>query len=145
MTPETKYLIDNNALGPLGDQRRQSAFFRAHCRVPEEVAYESRRAKHAPQLETLTIEMTPAILAQLTGVMKTVPVGDTRLLDLYNNKGAADPILVAMACVLSTETLFSDRWVIVTRDEAVKAKAKEFAIDTETPEGLVALIDAASP
>lgn len=137
----TKYLVDNNALGPLGDKCRRSAFFKQHCRVPEEVAHESRRAKHAPLLAPITVEMDPAILVELAAVMKTVPVGDTRLVDLYNNKGAADPILVAMAHVLSTENLFSDRWVIVTKDEAVKEKAKEFSIETVTPESLAALID----
>jgi hypothetical protein len=139
----TKYLIDNNALGPLGEKRKKSAFFAEHCRVPEEVAYESRRAKHAKLLEPLTIAMTPAVLVQLAEVMRTVPVGDDQLVDLYNNKGAADPIIVAMACVLDNEDLFADNWVIVTEDKAVLAKAKEFSVDTESPAGLAKIIDAA--
>lgn len=138
----TKYLIDNNALGPLGD-RKKSGFFQEHCRVPAEVAHESRRAKHATLLEPLTVQMTPAMLAQLAEVMKTVPVGHTKLIDLYNYKGTADPILVAMAVVLSTEDLFSDTWVIVTEDKEVTAKAKEFSIDTMTPKLLADVIDAA--
>lgn len=139
----TMYLIDNNALGPLGD-RKKTKFFREHCRVPAEVAYESRRAKHARLLEPVTLEMTPAMLAQLAEVMKTVSVGHTRLIDLYTCKGTADPVLVAMAVVLSTEDLFSDTWVIVTNDNAVKAKATEFSIGNMTPEELAELIDAAT-
>lgn len=139
----TMYLIDNNALGPLGD-RKKSAFFREHCRVPAEVAHESRRAKHAKLLEALTIEMTPAMLAQLTDVMKTVPVGHTKFIDLYNYKGAADPILVALAVVLSSDDLFSDNWVIVTQDKEVVAKAKAFSVDTMTPKALASVIDAAT-
>jgi hypothetical protein len=144
VTAETKYLIDNNALGPLGD-RKKSAFFAKHCRVPDEVAYESRRAKHATLLRPVTIEMTPAMLTELARVMKTVPVGDTDLINLYTNKGAADPILVAMASILSSADLFADNWVIVTEDKAVRAKAKEFGIGLETPAGLKAIIDAAQP
>lgn len=136
-----KYLIDNNALGPLGD-KKETPFFAENCRVPAEVAYESRRARHAKLLEPLTIEMTPAMLAELAGVMKTVTVGHTGLIDLYDNKGAADPILVAMACVLNSEDLFADNWVIVTKDKEVIAKAKEFGIDLETPDGLKAIIEA---
>jgi hypothetical protein len=139
----TMYLIDNNALGSLGD-RKNSAFFREHCRVPAEVAHESRRAKHAKLLEPLTIEVTPAVLGQLADVMKTVPVGHTKLIDLYNYKGTADPILVATAVVLSTEDLFSDTWVIVTQDKEVRAKAKEFSIDTMTSKELADVIDAAT-
>lgn len=139
----TMYLIDNNALGPLGD-RKKSAFFRGHCRVPAEVAHESRRAKHAKLLEPLTIAMTPAMLAQLSDVMKTVPVGHTKFIDLYNYKGTADPILVALAVVLSSEDLFSDNWVIVTQDKEVIAKAKVFSVDTMTPKALASIIDAAT-
>jgi len=139
----TKYLIDNNALGPLGE-RKKSTFFAEHCRVPAEVAHESRRAKHAKLLAPLTIDMTPAILAQLTGVMKTVPMGQTGLVDLYAFKGTADPILVAMAVVLGTEDLFADTWVIVTEDKAVTAKAEEFSIGTLTPKKLAEIIDAAT-
>lgn len=141
MTAVTMYLIDNNALGPLGD-RKKSTFFREHCRVPAEVAHESRRARHARLLEPLTIEMTPAMLAQLADVMKTVPVGHTKFIDLYNYKGTADPILVALAVVLSNEDLFSDNWVIVTQDKEVVAKAKEFSVDTMTPKELASLIEA---
>lgn len=141
--PMTMYLIDNNALGPLGD-RKKSTFFKEHCRVPAEVAYESRRAKHAKLLEPVTIEMTPGMLAQLADVMTTVPVGHTGLINLYTYKGTADPILVAMAVVLSTEDLFSDTWVIVTEDKEVRAKAKEFYIGTLSPKELAEVIDAAS-
>lgn len=139
----TKYLLDNNALGPLGD-RKTTAFFAEHCRVPAEVVYESRRAKHAELLGPLTIDMTPPMLAQLANVMKTVPVGNTKLVDLYNYKGTADPVLVAMADVLNTEDLFADNWVIVTDDKEVRAKAKEFGVDTETPDGLKDIIDASA-
>lgn len=139
----TMYLIDNNALGPLRD-RKKSTFFKQHCRVPAEVAHESRRAKHAKLLEPVTIEMTPPMLAQLTEVMKTLPVGHTGLINLYTYKGTADPVLVAMAVVLSTEDLFSDTWVIVTNDREVTAKAKEFSIGTLTPKELADAIDAAT-
>jgi hypothetical protein len=71
-------------------------------------------------------------------------VGHTKFIDLYNYKGTADPILVALAVVLSSEDLFSDSWVIVTQDKEVVAKAKEFSVDTMTPKELASVIDAAT-
>lgn len=142
---ETKYLLDNNVLGDLGSKRRASTFFSTHCRVPAEVAHEASRVAYADTLKPLVIEMTPAILKQLVEVMKTVPVGDTKFIDLYGNKGGADPVLVSTAHVLNNPEvpdLFADRWVIVSRDKAVVAKAKAFAIETESPEGLAKIIDA---
>ena len=84
------------------------------------------------------------MLGQLADVMKTVPVGHTKFIDLYNNKGTADPILVATAIALSTENLFADIWVIVTQDKEVRAKAEEFFVDTMTTKELADLIDAAT-
>ncbi len=142
----TKYLVDNNALGTLGNDRRESSFFREHCRVPAEVAYEARHVAYAKTLEPFTIEMTPDMLKKLVDVMKTVPAGSTKLIDLYDNKGAADPILVAMALVLNDPiqpSLFRDDWVIVTNDKEVTAKAEEFSIGTLTPKELADAIDAA--
>lgn len=141
---ETKYLLDNNVLGSLGSKRRSSAFFTKHCRVPTEVAWEARRGAFAETLTPLTVEMTPAILQQLTQVMKTVPVGHTKFIDLYGNKGGADPILVAVAYVLNNPKepdLFADQWVIVSNDKEVKAKAAEFFIDIVTPTDLASTID----
>jgi hypothetical protein len=142
---ETKYLVDTNALISFGAKRNASDFFKGHCRVPEEIAHEAG-ARRAELLAPLTVPMSARILNEVVAVMKTVPVGDKGLVDLYGNKGAADPILIATAVVLNKPekpTLFDDEWVIVTNDRAVRDKAKEFDLKTATPESLAALIDAA--
>lgn len=144
---ETKYLVDNNALVLLGAKRAATAFFSERCRVPEEVAHEAGN-RRAALLAPITVSMSVRILAELAAVMRTVPVGDRRLIDLYGNKGAADPILVATAAVLNNPeepTLFDDEWVIVTNDGAVREKANEFRIKTATPQELGSLIDSAKP
>ena len=77
--------------------------------------------------------------------MQTVEVGDTSLVDLYGNKGAADPGLIASALdaiALDAERLFADTWVLVTNDRAVEAKAAGLDITTLRPADLAALIDA---
>ena len=141
----TKYLVDNNALLHLGAKRTASAFFGEYCRVPEEVAHEAG-TRRAERLARLTVPMSVRILTEVVAVMKTVTVGDRTLIDLYGNKGAADPVLVATAVVLNNPekpTFFDDEWVIVTNDGAVREKANEFGIDTSTPDELAALIDSA--
>lgn len=142
----TKYLLDNNALIFLGAQRRASDFFAERCRVPEEVSHEAGD-RRAELLAPLTIPMSVRILREVANVMATVPVGDKGLVDLYGNKGAADPILVATAFVLNEPpkkpTLFDDEWVIVTNDGAVREKASEFGLMSMTPKALADLIDVA--
>jgi hypothetical protein len=142
---ERRYLVDNNALISIGTRRWKSAFFREHCRVTEDVAHEARyRARSLPA--DLVVPVTPAILRQVPLIMNSVVPGDTRLLDLYGNKGAADPVLVATAVVLQEEesdSLVGDTLVIVTRDDAVNDKSKDFGIETISPDELAALIDAA--
>jgi hypothetical protein len=141
---QTKYLLDNNVLGFLGPKRRASGFFAEHCRIPHDVAHEARFFAYAKALAPVTHATTPAILEQLVAVMKTVPVGHTKLIDLYANKGAADPVLVATALALNNPaepSLFADSWVIVTHDKEVTAKAQELSIKTETPGNLAAAID----
>lgn len=144
---EIKYLVDNNALLYLGAKRTGSAYFKDQCVVPEEVAHEAG-PQRAERLAPLVVPMSARILNEVVAVMKTVPTGDKSLIDLYGNKGAADPVLVATATVLNNPerpTLFDDSWVIVTNDRAVRDKAKEFGIDTRTAQDLARLIDSASP
>lgn len=137
------YLLDNNVLGPLGDLK-ESSFFANYCRVPAEVAHESRKARHAKLL--VSIEMNTAMLAKLAEVMATVPAKKNDIIDLYENKGAADPILVAMAWVLDNPellTLLDKHWIIVSQDKAVIKKAKDFGVETKTLDELRAIIGAA--
>lgn len=140
-----KYLVDNNALIAIGTTRWRTAFFRQQCLITEDVAHEARyRARSLPT--DVIVPVTPAILGQVPRIMRTVVPGDTRLLDLYGNKGAADPVLVATAFVLQSQesqSLVGDTLVVVTRDDAVTEKAKEFGIETALPDELAALIDAA--
>jgi hypothetical protein len=142
---KTKYLVDNNALLQIGAKRTASAFFSEHCRVPEEVAHEAG-PRRAERLAPLTVSLNARILTEIVAVMATVSVGDKTLVDLYGNKGAADPILVATALVLNSPerpSLFDDEWAIVTNDQAVREKAEEFGIKTTTPNELAALVDSA--
>lgn len=142
----TKYLVDNNALNFLSTKHRSTDFFRDNCRFPEEVVHEAG-ARRAELPAPLTVPMSARILEEVATVMKTVPVGDNALLDLYGNKGAADPILVATALVLNSPekpTLFDDEWVIVTNDGAVRDKANEFKVRAMIPVDLAEVIEGAS-
>jgi hypothetical protein len=66
-----------------------------------------------------------------------VPEVDTTLVNLYANKGAADPMLVACALDGTQESaslLFGPTWIIVSNDKAVRAKAAAFDIESCTRE-----------
>lgn len=141
----TLYLVDNNALVALGRKRIGSRFFASYCRVTDDVLREARGHPDEAVLARNRYAMTPTVLEHIRSVMKTVEVGDIRLVDLYGNKGAADPGLIASArdaIAVDEERLLPDIWVIVTNDRAVEATAAEHGGETLRPAELATLIDA---
>lgn len=143
---QTYYLVDNNALLLLGRRRRLTTFFHQHCRITDDVAHEARFVRNA----TLppTVIMSPWALELLKEVMRTVRPGDTDLIDLYKNKGMADPGMIAAALALAesdAELLFPDTWILVTSDRALNRLAKRMNVATTSPEALATVIDDREP
>ncbi|TFC33469.1 hypothetical protein E3O55_04050 [Cryobacterium sp. MDB1-18-2] len=119
--------MDTNTLSQIGRRRRDSDFFKVNVVVPEEVLREAREFPDVGSLRSLLYPTTAGVLEWLVQVMATIPVDDTRLVDLYRNKGGADPLLVA--CALdgqATDSVYLDapEWVVVTADDAARRKAK---------------------
>lgn len=89
--------------------------------------------------------MTPQILQNLLEIMTKVPTDDTRLVDLYSNKGKADPIIVAYALAqnsLNADGLFPLYEVyIVTNDKAVRELGQSFSIKVLSSEDFIRRID----
>lgn len=139
-----RYLIDNNALSRLTSDQRCGEFFRHCCRVPSDVLHEARGyAEDA--LAEFEYLVTPGVLARLIEVMATVQPGDTRLVNLYANKGAADPVIVACALearAAEERTLLPDTWIIVTDDHAATETAHHFGVKTLTSREFQALLPA---
>jgi hypothetical protein len=132
---EEMYLIDNNVLSHLSSAQRASEFFRTQCRIPSEVLHEADGYSDAEVLKEVEYPTTASVLKFLQTVMATVPEDDTALVNLYANKGAADPLLVA--CALngiqeSEKCLFGPHWIVVSNDNAVRAKAEEFDVESCT-------------
>lgn len=138
--------MDNNALATLKSVRIGSDFFRNHCCVSADVLREAEGHPETQALESNVLPVTPEVIEQLRRVMHSVAIGDTRLVDLYKNKGAADPSLVASLLDARAEgegQFLPDVWVLVSNDQAVLDKATEFDFATLSPAGLADLIDAA--
>lgn len=139
-----RFVIDTNALSQLGKQRRASTFFLENASIPAEVIHE---ASGFPDIESLRDNVhptTPRVLHWLSRIMASVPVGDTTLVDLYANRGNADPLVVA--CALEgqehdNQMLMSPEWIVVTADEAVRKKAEEFGLKVLSNREFAALID----
>jgi hypothetical protein len=143
----TIYLVDNNALIALTRRRVKTQFFAEHCRITADVLHEASEHSERRRLAALTEATTSEILEQVGVVMADVAVGDTALIDLYANKGAADPGLIAtvLANAAAEEGhLFPDHWVIVTLDRAVQDAAERHGVTTMLPGALADLIDAAT-
>lgn len=141
-----RYLVDNNVLSTLSRDQRASSFFHTHCYIPDEVLYEARGFPDIEELKTRRYEMTDGVLRHLILVMKTVPVTSTKLVDLYANRGNADPIIVACALDAQSQNedkLFGPTWVVISDDDAVRSKADEFEIERRSGREFVLILDAA--
>lgn len=137
---DVMYLLDNNVLSHLSPEQRASRFFRDQCRVPSEVIYEAGGLAEAKLPKEVEYPTTVRVLGILREIMATVPAGDTTLVNLYTNKGNADPLLIACALdAIRNDEQFLVRpiWLIVSNDKAVRAKADEFNIETRTREQLM--------
>lgn len=80
-------------------------------------------------LSRLVFPMTPAVLRALVQVMATIDPRDVSLIDLYHNRGNADPMLIACAVAARNNDavlLFGEEWIVVSDDHAVQSKAREF-------------------
>lgn len=127
---ERWYLVDNNVLSKLTPAQRASEFFSESCRVSSEVLYEAR-AYVEESVADAVLPTTAAVLRRLKEVMSAVDPGDTTLVDLYANKGAADPVMIASALeeqAHENATLFPSTWVIVTDDKAVASTARRVGL-----------------
>jgi hypothetical protein len=128
---EVMYLLDNNVLSHLSRDQRESDFFFSRCRVSTEVAHEADGYIESNMLERVEFKTTKRVLELLQTVMATVEVGDRRLVDLYANKGAADPLLIACAMSATEDAgsfLWGPVWVVVSNDKAVQEKAEAFTV-----------------
>ena len=142
-----EYVIDNNTLGQLSSSQRASIFFREHAHIPSEVLHEARGFPDIDELQRNEYGTTTAVLSQLARIMATVTATDTDLVDLYANRGNADPLVVA--CALDgqdrdSQYLDAPEWFIVTGDKAVRAKAEEFDLKVVTNSDFALLIEASS-
>lgn len=141
---EHEYVIDNNALLRLTPEQRASSFFREHCYIPSEVLYEARELSDIAVLKANEYPTTDRVLRILIEVMATVPAGDTKLVDLYANRGNADPLIVG--CAIdgqreSSQLLWGPTWVVVSDDKAVQGKAIEFEIEVMTNDEFVTVLE----
>lgn len=140
---ETKYLLDANVLSRLTPQERRGRFVRSHCRAPSEVLHETRGMTDRSLMSRIELPMNGKTLLALQQVMASLEPTDRDLVDLYRNKGNADPILVAVALAAGhTEesALWDTTWVVVTDDAAVRARASLFGVSWLSRAGLVDLI-----
>ena len=140
-----RYVVDTNALSQIGRRRRSMAYFREHAAIPSEVAREAEGFPDIDALQENVLPTTSHVLEWLVQVMASVPAEDTTLVDLYANRGSADPLVVACALngqALDSVYLDAPEWIVVTGDDAVRIKAGEFGLRVLSSAEFAAVIDA---
>ena len=126
-----RFVIDTNTLTSLRLHRRASDFFLENSIIPDEVLREAAGFPDIGNLKLLSRPTTARTLKWLTEVMATVKEGETQLVDLYSNKGGADPLVVAYALEgqeWDSQFIDAPSWIVVTGDDAVRRKAQEFQL-----------------
>lgn len=136
---ERMYLLDTNVVLQLGMQSlSESRFFAQHCRVIDDVIDELH-LDDQPQLELewdrVRYPTSVTLLQELVSVMATIPVGDVSLIDLYRNKGRADPVIIAAALDAIEQDRWSlmgelQEWVVASEDQAVRRTCAGFGVPT---------------
>lgn len=140
-----RYVIDTNALVQLGRRRRASGSFRENAVIPSEVLDEAEGFPDIGALQENRHPLTSRTLEWLRKVMETVPPEDRALVDLYSNKGSADPIVVASALEgqeWDSRYIDAPEWVVVTDDGAVRDKARQFGLRVLSNLEFAAALDA---
>lgn len=131
--PNDRFMVDNNTLTHLGISGCSSNFFRQHVRIPELVLREATGRPDYHELRALEYPTTHSVIELVVSIMNSLPVDQFKLVDLYSNKGAADPFILACtidAILCTTRTLFPDHWTLVTDDHAVRQVAAQHQVET---------------
>ena len=92
-----RYLLDTNALTRLTPPERSRTFVFKRCKIPTEVLHEAQGLPDIKALKELEYKANAGLLRNLREVMSTIEPTDFKLVDLYHNRGNADPILIAAA------------------------------------------------
>ncbi|MGJ5589787.1 hypothetical protein ACSBQY_00975 [Micrococcus lylae] len=125
------YLLDNNVISRMTPIQRSSQFVRERCFITEDVAHEGRG--YAEDLASIrVIRRSAGMLAHLARIMRLIAPSDTSLVDLYANKGAADPVLIATALEgmeAERDRLFQHKIRVVTEDRAVRRLSTDVGVD----------------
>lgn len=141
---DTYFMIDSNALAKLSTEQRASPHVRKSCRIPEEVLHEARFLSDVERLRDLRYPTTARVLEILREVMASVQPDDRTLVDLYANRGNADPLVVACAIDAQRESeqqLFPSQWLVASDDNRVREKATEFQIGVVSGAQLLESLD----
>lgn len=132
---EELFLLDNNALSHLTLSQRASQFFRERCFLPTEIIHEAGGFPDAAAFKDIEYPTTANVLKHLSTVMAAIPSSDTKFVNLYANKGAGDPMLIA--CALdgmekAAPLLWGPTWVVISNDNAVRTVSIELGIEART-------------
>jgi hypothetical protein len=140
---EDRYVLDANVLSRLTPEQRASAFVKEFCRVPTEVLFETGGLPDSAVIRELELRVGVRTLERLRDVMATIDPEDRSVVDLYRNKGGADPVLVAAALAADhdEDSLWGTEWHIVTDDNAVRRLAETAGVPWLSRSDLVARID----
>lgn len=125
------FLIDAVSFIRLSPQQLQSELVQHHSTILEEIYHEVHDNPKSSYISGLVEQVDVHVLGKASELLKQTVV--QKLLDLYNNEGNGDVLLLAKA-VLEKERgageLFPRSWIIVTNDTGLVDAATANDVDT---------------
>ncbi|MBQ2638968.1 hypothetical protein IJF91_02810 [Candidatus Saccharibacteria bacterium] len=129
---ERKYIIDTNVAATLSRATMKTKIFTEKCFLPEEILYELKDNKIVGH-DILYKQNLPTTLEILNKLQSIVMHKAEKVIDLYNNEGNGDVMIVATILAERDKELgqmLLTEWVIVTEDKGLTKLASEFDIRT---------------
>lgn len=118
MNIDTKYLLDAVSIRKLSTDILKLDFIKANCIIPEEILYEVNSDKKKELLLPFSEKPTTQLIIMTENLLDNIGINN-KVLDLYNNEGNGDIILIATILCKKDEqalTMFKTNWVLVTDD-----------------------------
>lgn len=135
-----RFLIDTVSISRISEASWQTMLSDGNCFIPDEIVYEARGNTHRyEQMKKIILETNYDVLIALKEVL-SFPEIDHKVLDLYNNEGNGDVMLLASAIaddICVEQKLFKDENVIVTDDKRLSMVAGAHGIRTYTTDEFV--------
>lgn len=130
---DTRYMIDTTPAVKIPKNAFGTDFFNSFCFFSDEILYELKDNPNYRLFREHALPATASVLLHAQNSILPALPKNSKLVDLYTNKGNGDIML--LSTILDEQNkelgkLFQSKWIVVTEDNGVIDRAKIYSIDS---------------